>query len=137
MPDSFVALPPKQLSGLSLAFVGDSVYDLLVKKRILENGNMPVKKLHTEAVKYVSAAAQASVYEPLKPLLSPEELDILLRGRNAATGHQPKSATTADYHRATAIEALFGYLYLSGMDERLNELFHFVFQTISGVNAVG
>ncbi len=124
--------PARQLSGLSLAFLGDSVYELMVRQRLVESMSVPVKKLHDASVRYVSASAQSSVYNDLLPLLTEEEVDILRRGRNSDTGHQPKSATSVQYHRATAIEALFGYLYLTGHVDRANELFDYIFNSITG-----
>lgn len=114
---------PKLLSPLTLAFVGDGVYELLVRKKIVETGNMPPKKLNARKVKMVRASAQAAVYDGLEPLLEEEEREVLKRGRNAHTGSVPKNAQMADYHKATGVEALFGFLYLKGDWERLYFLF--------------
>ena len=113
----------KLLSSLTLAFVGDGVYELLVRKKIVETGNMPPKKLNARKVEMVRASAQAAVYEGLEPLLEEEEREVLKRGRNAHTGSVPKNAQMADYHKATGVEALFGFLYLKGDWERLYFLF--------------
>lgn len=82
-----------------------------------------VNELHRESVKYVSAKAQTEAYAKIKDMLTEEETAQFKRGRNAKVGHSPKSATDAEYHTATGIEALFGYLYLSGKTERIKQLF--------------
>ncbi|MDD3193298.1 MAG: ribonuclease III domain-containing protein [Oscillospiraceae bacterium] len=114
---------PKLLSPLTLAFVGDGVYELLVRQRIVEDGSMPTKKLNAQKVELVRASAQAAVYDGLEPLLSQEEHEVLKRGRNAHTGSVPKNAEMADYRKATGVEALFGFLYLKGEMGRLRGLF--------------
>ena len=114
---------PKLLSPLTLAFVGDGVYELLVRKKIVETGNMPPKKLNARKVEMVRASAQAAVYDGLEPLLEEEEREVLKRGRNAHTGSVPKNAQMADYHKATGVEALFGFLYLKGDSAFLYFLF--------------
>lgn len=113
---------PKLLSPLALAFVGDGVYDLFVRERLVCEANRPVKKLNEEKVSIVRCSSQAKLVEKLMPILTEEELDVLKRGRNAHTQHIPKNATSADYHSATALETLLGYLYLAGRIERIREL---------------
>ena len=117
---------PKQLSPLALAFVGDAVFELFVRERLLCMGNRPVNKLHRLSVEQVCASAQAEFVEELKPILTDEEKEILRRGRNAHTNHVPKNAEVSQYHTATAFEALFGYLYLNGNIERLRTIFSFI-----------
>lgn len=114
---------PKLLSPLTLAFIGDGVYELFVRKSIVEMGNMPTKALNARKVELVRASAQAAVYDGLEPVLTDQEREILKRGRNAHTGSVPKNAQMADYHKATGLEALFGFLYLEGDDARLQSLF--------------
>ena len=113
----------KRLSPGLLAFYGDSVYELLVRGYVVGKGDRPHGKLHEMSVRMARASYQAAAYEVLEPLLNEEEADILRRGRNSTGLRAPKSSDQAEYHRATAVEALFGYLSLSGQNERLEELF--------------
>lgn len=106
------------LSPLALAFVGDGVYSLLVRERLLTIANRPVGELHRLAVDAVRAEAQSEAMERLLPHLTEEEEAAYKRGRNAHTARN-----SAEYHRATGLEALFGYLYLDGRLERIQELF--------------
>ena len=106
------------LSPLALAFVGDGVYSLMVRERLLSQANRPVNDLHKLAVKTVRAEAQAAAIDRLLPLLTEEEEAVFKRGRNAHTAR-----SGADYHRATGLESLFGYLYLAGRIDRVRELF--------------
>lgn len=114
---------PNNLSPLMLAFIGDTVYDLFVRETLITECPRPVKKLHALAVEEVSASAQARKIKAVLDKLTEEETDIFKRGRNAHTGHVPKSADVVTYHYATGLETLFGYLYLKGDIERLKELF--------------
>lgn len=114
---------PNLLSPLTLAFIGDTVFDLLVREQIVNRANRPVGKLHTLCAKRVCAGAQARAAEHIMPLLGEEEIAVFKRGRNANSGHKPKSASEAEYHAATGLEALFGWLYLKGEAERVLELF--------------
>lgn len=111
------------LSPLTLAFVGDTVFDLLVRSELVCEANRPVDSLHKSAAKRVCASAQSASIKAIMPMLSEEEESIFKRGRNAKTGGIPKNQSSADYHYATGLEALFGWLYLSGKTERINELF--------------
>ncbi len=103
--------------------MGDGVYELFVREMLVKNGSMPSAKLHTKAVELVRAAAQAKAYDALFDTLSEKEQAILKRGRNSNTAKCPKNSNPAEYRKATGIEALFGYLYLMGENERMNELF--------------
>lgn len=114
---------PNLLSPLTLAFIGDTVFDLLVKSKLIYEANRPVGKLHSCAAAKVCAGAQAKAIEHLMDELSEEELAVYKRGRNAHTGHTPKNASEAEYHMATGLEALFGWLYLKEEHKRLQELF--------------
>ena len=125
-------ISPKGLSPLPLAFVGDGVYELLVREYLAAQGNCPVKKLHARKVELVRCQAQAQALEKIWPQLTPEEQEVAQRGRNAHVGHVPKNAALEDYHGATALEALFGYLYLSGNMTRLRELFRCVIEQYAG-----
>lgn len=117
---------PEQLSPLALAFVGDTVFDLFVREKLIKEANRPVSDLHAEAAKTVNAGSQAAFFDRLESVLDEKEKTVMRRGRNAHTRHRPKGASSADYHKATGLECLFGYLYLSGRDERLRELFLFI-----------
>lgn len=121
------------MSGLSLAFVGDAVYSLLVREYLSSRAEGLVKDLHAASSTKISARAQAEAARLIMPLLTADELDIFKRGRNAHTSHTPKGARTQQYHAATGLEALFGYLYLSGKNDRIKELFNIVFN-YSGEN---
>ena len=113
---------PQGLSPLPLAFVGDGVYELMVREYLVSQGNCPVKKLHSRKVELVRCQAQAqALSQVLWPLLTEEERAVAQRGRNAHVGHVPKNAQVAD--GGTALEALFGWLYLKGELARLRELF--------------
>lgn len=110
-------------SPLSLAFLGDSVYDTLVREHLLRIANMPVSKLHSAKIKLVCAEFQSAAYEKLAEVLDEKELAVLKRGRNATGNTVPKHADAVEYRRATAIECLFGYLFLLGRNDRIYELF--------------
>ncbi|HBB18912.1 MAG TPA: ribonuclease III [Ruminococcus sp.] len=110
-------------SPLSLAFLGDSVYDTLVREHLLMKANMPVSKLHSAKIKLVCAEFQSDAYEKVAEQLSERELAVLKRGRNATGNTVPKHADALQYRRATAIESLFGFLYITGRTERVRELF--------------
>lgn len=114
---------PRQLSPLNLAFIGDCIYEILVRETLVKDANRPVNDLHRESVKYVSAKAQTEAYSKIKDILTEEETAVFKRGRNAKVGHSPKSATGGEYHCATGVEALFGYLYLTDRIDRIKELF--------------
>ena len=98
-------------SPLSLAYLGDAVYSLLVRERLMREHLAPAGVLHRYAARYVSAAAQSRACETLLPLLEEDEMRVYNRGRNADPANIPKHAQRSDYHRATAFEAVFGYLH--------------------------
>ncbi len=119
------------LSPLTLAFLGDSVYEMFVRTKILSMGNRPANELHKIAVGYVKAKAQATAAHKILDTLSEEETEIYKRGRNTNIHTVPKNADMADYRHATALEALIGYLYLKGDESRLNEILNLAFETLS------
>lgn len=119
-------IKPNELSPLTLAFIGDTVFDLLVRETLICEANRPANDLHNLAVQRVKASAQAGFIEKLVPHLSEKELAVYKRGRNAKSGHLPKNASQSDYHMATGFEALIGYLYLSDEIERIKELFYII-----------
>lgn len=119
-------LTPAQLgpiSNLGLAYVGDGVYELMVRSYLCLHGKATNKGLHKAAVKYVAAPAQAAAVKAILPRLTEEEQDVFRRGRNASPHTIPQHASREEYAAATALEALFGWLYLNGKVDRLNELF--------------
>lgn len=118
----------KLLSPLGLAYIGDGIYELMVRKRMISKGNMPVQKLHRLTVSFVCAAAQAKAFDILEPILSEEEIAVFKRGRNANGNHIPKNGNPADYRRATGFEAMFGYLYLLERGERLECFVNMIFE---------
>ena len=112
-----------RISMLGLAHVGDGVYELLVRTMLCVEGHCAIQDLHRETVRFVNAKAQAEAAERLLPLLSEEESAIFRRGRNTKVHGVPQNASVADYHTATGLEALFGWLWLLGRRERIGELF--------------
>ena len=113
---------PSQIAPLSLAYMGDTVYDLFVRTMLLETTTLTARGLHERAAKLVCAKAQAAAFRRIEPMLSEEELGVFRRGRNSHIGTVPKSASIMDYRTATGLEALIGWLYLSGRDERIRSL---------------
>ena len=117
-------VPHAQLySGLTLAYLGDAVYELMVRERIVAQGNKQVNKLHRETTKFVNAAAQAALIESVLDELTDEEMAVYKRGRNATSHTVPKNQSVGDYRKATGFEALVGYLYMNGNIGRIEELF--------------
>lgn len=109
-------------SSLALAYIGDGVYELMVRTILIKKGNCPVNQLHKRASTLVRASAQSAMITVLEPLLTPEEHKIYKRGRNTHSATMAKHATVADYRRATGFEALIGWLYLTRQWERMTEL---------------
>ena len=120
---------PDLLSPSVLAFVGDAVYGLYVRTALAEI-NRPSGELHRLSVKAVNAAAQAEAFSLVEPLLDEKEISVFKRGRNFHTSSSPKSATAGQYHTATGLECLFGWLYLSGRTSRADELFGVIKENI-------
>lgn len=118
--------PTKQaqlISPVALAYIGDAVYELLIRQYLISLPNHKPHHMHKTATSFVSAKAQFAWLTKWMPHLNEEELDIVKRGRNAKSGTPPKNANVTDYRHATAFECLVGYLYISGQIERLQELF--------------
>ena len=112
----------RSYSPLDLAYLGDAVYEVVIRTALLSKGNRPVEKLHREAICYVKASAQAAQIRTLEESLTEEEREIYRRGVNAKPHTIPKNAEPADYRQATAYEAVLGYLYLKGDMPRILEL---------------
>lgn len=109
----------KAYSPLTLAYIGDVAYELVIRTMVVEKGNRQASQLHRLTTSYVKAQAQAAMIEALEPELTEEELAIYKRGRNAKSYTSAKNASILDYRKATGLEALIGYLYLSGREERV------------------
>lgn len=109
-------------SPLTLAYIGDAIYELVIRTILVEKGNTQVNKLHQKASKLVKASAQSEIVEKLKPYLTEEEMGIFKRGRNAKSFTMAKNASMSDYRRATGFEALMGHLYLTEKWDRMLEL---------------
>ena len=103
----------RSYSPLTLAYIGDGVYELIIRTILVKKGNCPVNRLHKKASSLVKAGAQSAIMEVIEEELTPEELSVYRRGRNAHSPTMAKHATMADYRRATGFEALMGYLYLN------------------------
>jgi len=107
---------------LSLAFIGDSIYETIIRTLVVEKGNKSVNAMSKEKNTFVNATKQSEIGEFLKDYYTEEEAEIYRRGKNAKTANHSKSAAYSDYHKATGLEAVFGYLYLSGRIDRCIEL---------------
>ncbi len=118
------------LSPGTLAFVGDAYFGLLVRERLAEI-NRPSGELHSKSVKIVNASAQAKGFKLIEPVLTEKELSVYKRGRNSHVNSIPKNSSVGEYHSATGLEALFGYLRLSNQEERAAELFNIIWDNFS------
>ena len=114
----------RMYSPLTLAYIGDAVYELIVRTYIVERGNAPVNILHRQTADIVKAKTQAELVEAIQDLLSEDEVAAYKRGRNAKSYTKAKNASYSDYRKATGCEALIGYLYLQGDLGRALELIH-------------
>lgn len=121
---------PHMLPPLVLAYIGDAVYELWVRRHMVAGGVTRTAKLHSEAVKYVSAGAQAEALRKISGMLTGEEFNIARRGRNAKPTHIPRGAEVADYRHSTGLECLIGYLFLNGNMERLAEIMEMIFRLV-------
>ena len=122
-------LNPKEYSPLPLAYIGDSVYDLFIRTKIIEKGNRHVTDMHKEAVKFVKAHSQAESIHAIEDKLTEDEVRVLKWGRNAKST-PPKNADVTDYRYATGFEALIGYLYVSGEEDRLKEVLNMAYDAL-------
>ena len=123
----YTDIQPQLYAPLTLAIVGDSVYDLYVRTRLSEGGSLPTNTNHKTAISYVKAAAQAKSVHAILDSLAEDELAIFKRGRNAHSATVPKNASISDYRAATGFEALLGYLYLKNAPDRLSEILRMAF----------
>lgn len=113
---------PRMYSPLTLAYIGDGIYDIVIRTIVLSKGNAPVNKLHKESSSYVKAQAQMNMYHAIEDMLTEEEMGVFKRGRNAKSYTSAKNATITEYRIATGFEALLGYLYLCDRMERITYL---------------
>ena len=118
----------KTYSPLTLAYIGDGVFDLVIRSLVVGKGNTNTNQLHRQTSKVVKAASQSAMVEKILPYLTKEEEAVYKRGRNAKSGTMAKNASMSDYRRATGFEALMGYLYLTNNFERLMELVKLCFE---------
>ena len=121
------------ISNLGLAHIGDSVFELLCRSWLCAHGGLNVGKLHADTVKLVKAGSQAKFADQMLPLLTEEELSYYRRGKNSHVHAVPKSASRAEYAKATGVECMFGALHLMGRSERLNEIFVTVMEALYGI----
>ena len=113
---------------LNLAFIGDGIYDLLVREYLVNSSSAHVGELNQRKVKMVNCKSQAEFVKLILPELSEEETEVYKRGRNTKVHSASKHSTLSDYHAATGLEALFGWLYLKGRLDRINELFTLIIE---------
>ena len=129
-------MPKKEIdaiSNLGLAHMGDCVYEILVRAHLCAQGRKTVQQLHQQTIQMVKATFQAKFVDKMLPILTEEELAYYRRGKNAHPHGVPKSATPAEYAKATGLEALFGALYLLGRTDRINELFNYLMEDQNGI----
>lgn len=124
--ESRTAHDPSQLGPLVLAYIGDTVFDLYVRTKLVTSTTLTAHGLHMAAAKKVCAQAQAEAYRRVESLLTEEESAVFRRGRNGHMGTIPKNASIGDYRLATGVEAVIGWLYLKGRDGRINELMRII-----------
>lgn len=127
-----IKMTPQEInavSNLGLAHIGDCVYELLVRSFVVAHGTSTNQRLHRETVALVKAPAQARAMEKLLPQLTEEEAAVYRRGRNTRVNSVPKNADIGDYHAATGLECLFGWLYLNAMHARINALFALIMES--------
>ncbi len=113
------------LNPLTWAYIGDAVYELYIREKLIETTNLKPHKLHIEAVKRVKAEAQANLLQKIEEKLNEEEKEIVRRTRNTKNHHLPKNSNIKEYMYASAFEGLIGYLYLTGKEERLKQILNY------------
>ena len=123
-----MAKPIEEISTAALAYLGDSIIELCVRETLVQKGVSSAKNLNATALLFVKAEAQADAMKVILPILNEEENAAYKRGRNIGHTNTPKSATVGQYRMATGMEALFGYLYLKGNKDRINELFALAYE---------
>ncbi len=126
----------KSLNPLNLAFIGDSVFDIIVKQFLVSLKNAKVNELHKQATQMLCCKAQSGYIEKIWPILTEDEKNIYKRGRNCKTSHTPKQAANIEYHRATGFEALIGYLYLRKNENRIKTIVEKALEECTLVNDV-
>ena len=119
---------PADVNALALAYLGDAVFELLVRRHMLLTGSQKVEKLHKRVTAFVNPGSQSRLYSVIEPYLTEEESAVYHRGRNSKSETSAKHQTVADYRRATGFEAVFGYLYLKGDEARITELMTLCFE---------
>ncbi len=125
---------PNEYNALVLAYVGDSLYDVYVRSRIIEeHPGRTAHRLHVEAIRFVSAHGQSEAVKVIEPILSDEELAAYKRGRNAKSYTVPKNADVGDYRRATGFEALLGWLFTGGREQRLKEVMELAYNSVKAL----
>ena len=117
-----------QLSPLTWAYIGDCVFEMYVRTKLVNETKLKPHELHIKAINYVKARSQAEMLHNIHDSLTEEEQDIVRRGRNAENHHLPKNANVQDYMYSTAFEGLIGYLYLTKQNKRLDEIFNIIFE---------
>jgi len=125
---------PKQMNALTLAYMGDAVLEIRVRQHLIAAGEVKPNLLQRAAVRYVSAKAQAGIVSGIWERLTEEEQAVLRRGRNAKSATMPKNARVADYRLSTGFEALLGFLYLTGQEERLDEILSYSLDWVEKTN---
>ena len=120
----------RQYSPQTLAYIGDGVFEIMVRTHLAAEKNIPPEVLHKKAKEYVSAKAQAAAAEAIREKFLPEEEEFYKRGRNTNAKFYRKNILVGDYRKATGLECLFGYLYMTGQNQRLRDIFSYVAESI-------
>ncbi|MBO8172729.1 MAG: Mini-ribonuclease 3 [Bacillaceae bacterium] len=121
---------PRLVNSLALAYMGDAVLEVYVRSHLIAEGSVRPNRLHRDAIRYVSARAQADVVRKIFERFTEDEQDIIKRGRNAKSATVPKNVSVSDYRLSTGFECLIGYLYLQGNQPRLDQIMDWLFETV-------